>query len=217
MRLVIFGPPGVGKGTQAVRIVDRLGVCHLSTGDALRDAIRSGGSNADDLKACLDAGQLVPDELVAAIIVDRLEEPDCRQGYILDGFPRTIGQAEMLEGLTGKLGNGLDAAVFIGAPADVVVARIAGRRICPECGRSYHVSFAPPVAPGKCDFHDTALEHRADDRSDAVRERLRVYAERTAPLLEFYRSKGVLVQVDGALEADAVEKQIADQLEAYAR
>ena len=217
MRLVIFGPPGVGKGTQAVRIVDRLGVCHLSTGDALRDAIRSGGANAKDLKACLDAGQLVPDELVAAIIVDRLREPDCQRGYILDGFPRTIGQAEMLESLTSRLGNGLDAAVFIGAPDEVVVGRIAGRRICPTCGRSYHVDFAPPTTQGECDVDGTALEHRADDKSEAVRARLRVYADRTAPLLGFYRTRGILVEADGSYEADGVETQIEVGLRPYAR
>jgi adenylate kinase len=217
MRLVIFGPPGVGKGTQAGYIVARLGVCHLSTGDALRDAIRSGGANAKDLKACLDAGQLVPDELVAAIIVDRLGEPDCQRGYILDGFPRTIGQAEMLEGLTSRLGNGLAAAVFVGAPDEVLVERTAGRRICPTCGRSYHLDFAPPDTPGECDVDGSALEHRADDESEAVRARLRVYADRTEPLLGFYRSRGILVEVDGAAEADVVARQIEVGLGPYAR
>jgi len=217
MRLVIFGPPGVGKGTQAARIVERLGVRHLSTGDALRDAIRTGGANAKDLKACLDAGQLVPDELVAAIIVDRLREPDCLRGYILDGFPRTIGQAEMLEGLTGRLGNGLDAAVLVGAPDEVLVERTAGRRICPTCGRSYHLDFAPPRTRGECDVDGSALEHRADDEPEAVRARLRVYADRTEPLLGFYRSRGILVEVDGSGAAGAVAEQIAVLLEPYAR
>ncbi|MAF09679.1 adenylate kinase [Candidatus Poribacteria bacterium] len=217
MRLVILGPPGVGKGTQAVRIVERLGLCHLSTGEALRDAIRSDGANAKDLKACLDAGQLVPDELVATIIVDRLDEPDCRRGYILDGFPRTMSQAEMLEGLTRSLGNGLSAALFIDAPDDVLIERIGGRGTCPECGRSYHHVFAPPASVGKCDVDGAALEHRADDEPEAVRERLRVYAERTAPLLGFYRSRDILVEIDGTADVDAIERQIADRLEAHAR
>ncbi|MBT3269987.1 adenylate kinase [Candidatus Poribacteria bacterium] len=217
MRLVIFGPPGVGKGTQATRLVERLGVCHLSTGDALRDAIRAGGANAADLKACLDAGQLVPDELVASIIVDRLDQPDCRRGYILDGFPRTIGQAETLENLTRALGSALSAAVFIDAPDEVLIERIAGRRICPECGRSYHMSFAPPASPGKCDADGAALEQRGDDEPGAVRERLRVYGERTAPLLGFYRSREILVEIDGVADVDAIERQIAELLEAHAR
>ena len=213
MRLVIFGPPGVGKGTQAMRLVERYGLCHISTGDALRETIRSGSALGKELRKYLDEGLLVPDALVADIIEKRLIQPDCRAGFILDGYPRTLPQAEMLSALLKKRQLHLDAAIFLDAEDETIIRRISGRRICPLCGRSYHVDFAPPKVPNRCDDDGEPLEQRPDDVPESVKKRLEVYNAETAPLREYFREKGVLVEIDGSQDPDAVERSIVEALE----
>jgi adenylate kinase len=213
MRLVIFGPPGVGKGTQAARLTNRYGLPHISTGDTLRQAIQQGARLASELRGYLDQGLLVPDDLVADIIEGRLIQPDCRAGFLLDGFPRTLRQAHMLDVLLQKRGLRLDAALFLMADDDVLVRRISGRRVCPLCGRSYHVEYAPPVAAGRCDDDGEALRHRPDDKPDAVRQRLRVYHGETEPLKEYFLRRGLLLDVDASGSADEVEACIVRRLE----
>ncbi|GIX06204.1 MAG: adenylate kinase [Candidatus Poribacteria bacterium] len=214
MRLVIFGPPGVGKGTQAKRLAQRYGICHISTGDTLREVMRSGSPLAAKIRQFVDNGQLVPDEVVAEIIERRLIQPDCRKGFILDGFPRTLSQAHYLDSLLKKRRLLLDAALFLDASDETIVRRISGRRVCPLCGRSYHVEFAPPRVPGRCDDDGEPLVQRPDDEPEAVKKRLEVYREETAPLREYFENAGVLVSIDGSREPDQVEAEIVEQLEA---
>lgn len=215
MRLVIFGPPGVGKGTQASRIAERFGIAHISTGDTLRQTIRSGSPLGVELRGYLDKGLLAPDSLVADIIERRLIEPDCRPGFILDGFPRTIGQAHTLDALLKKRRLLLDATFFLDADDDVIVRRISGRRVCPHCGRSYHVEFAPPRVTGICDADGEDLEQRPDDQPGSVRKRLQVYTEETAPLREYFANEGLLVPIDGTRSVDEVANAIVAHIERY--
>lgn len=212
MRLVIFGPPGVGKGTQATRIATRYGLAHISTGDTLRQTIRSGSPLGLELRSYLDKGLLAPDLLVADIIERRLIQPDCRPGFILDGFPRTLAQAYTLDSLLKKRRLLLDATFFLDAEDDVIIERISGRRTCPHCGRSFHVTFAPPRVDGVCDADGEELVQRPDDEPVAVRKRLEVYNEETAPLREYFDRQGLLVSVDGTQSADAVESAIVQYL-----
>ncbi|MBM3214920.1 adenylate kinase [Candidatus Poribacteria bacterium] len=212
MRLVIFGPPGVGKGTQATRVATRYGLAHISTGDTLRQTIRSGSPLGLELRSYLDKGLLAPDLLVADIIERRLIQPDCRPGFILDGFPRTLAQAYTLDSLLKKRRLLLDATFFLDAEDDVIIERISGRRTCPHCGRSFHVTFAPPRVDGVCDADGEELVQRPDDEPVAVRKRLEVYNEETAPLREYFDRQGLLVSVDGTQSADAVESAIVQYL-----
>lgn len=197
VRLLMFGAPGVGKGTQAAVLCGRLGIPHLATGDMLRAAIRGGTPEGLEARAIVERGELVPDALISALVGARLALPDMQDGFILDGFPRTVGQAEYLDRALGASGRAVDAVVNITVPEREIAARLGGRRVCPSCGASYHVAFQPPRTADVCDACGGRLERRADDAEDVVRGRLEVYVRQTAPVLEHYRAAGLLREVDG--------------------
>ena len=202
-RIVLLGPPGVGKGTQAARLSRTIGVPHLSTGDLLRAAVAARsplGLRADDH---IRAGRLVPDPLVLEILGERLARPDCADGFLLDGFPRNLAQADALDRIAR-----IDAVLAFDLPTDVLVARLSGRRICPACQSVYHVESQPPRVSGRCDRDGTELVQRPDDRPEAVRTRLAVYAEQTAPLLAHYRAAGLLRPVDATGSPDDVAARV---------
>jgi adenylate kinase len=204
MKLILLGPPGAGKGTQAKLLTEKLGVPQISTGDMLREAVREGTELGLKAKAFMDAGGLVTDELVVGIIRDRTRKSDCRDGYILDGFPRTIPQAEALDEMLAGQGTGIDRVVSLVVPTEALVERSAGRRSCPKCGAMFHVTARPPKVAGVCDACGEKLVIRVDDQPETVRERQRVYGEKTAPLIEYYRRKGVLFEVEGLGEVDEI-------------
>lgn len=197
MRLVLIGPPGAGKGTQAERLAKHLSIPRLTTGDLFRQAIQKGTPLGKKVKGILDAGHLVPDEITIALMAERMEQPDCRKGFILDGFPRTVGQAEGLKAWLEEKKLTLHGVLVIKIPEGEAVLRNTGRRQCGGCGAAYHLKFHPPKKEGICDQCGGALTQRPDDREKTVRERLRVYQQQTAPLLPFYQSQGLLQQVDG--------------------
>ncbi len=209
MRIVLLGPPGVGKGTQASRIRERLGVPHLSTGDMLREAVRLGTGPGQAARAIMESGDLVPDALVGEMISERMSRDDARGGFVLDGFPRTEAQVEILDGILASLGTRLDRAVLLQAPESEIVSRISLRRSCPACGSVYHLRAQPPRKDGICDRCGAALVQRADDAEDIVRARLAVYREQTAPVAEIYLRRGLLREVDATGPADAVAANVA--------
>lgn len=204
MRLVLVGPPGVGKGTQAVRLRDALGVPHVSTGDMLREAVQKGSALGRKVRGFVESGKLVPDDLVGEVIEERLSRKDAGAGFVLDGFPRTDAQVGILDRVLGKLHAPLDGVIALTAPEAVIVRRLSGRRICPSCGTVYHIDTWPPKSAGVCDGCGSALVQRADDAEEVIRERLRVYAAQTLPVLRTYRERGLLREVDGTGDADAV-------------
>lgn len=208
MRLVIFGPPGAGKGTQAKLLSERLGVPHIATGDMLREAVKAGTRLGGLAKKYMDEGRLVPDEVVIGMVEERLRQPDCSKGFILDGFPRTIEQAEALDSELEKLGLKLDAVLNLEVGDEEVVKRIALRRTCRSCGAVYHLIFNPPRREGVCDRCGGKLYQRDDDREEVVRNRLKVYRQQTKPLLEFYRRRGLLRDVNGERSIEDVFKEI---------
>ena len=215
MRLILFGPPGSGKGTQAERLAARFGVPHLSTGDMLRSAVARGTEIGRKAQAIMAAGELVPDEIVIGIVADRLTEPDAAAGFVLDGFPRTVEQAEALDAVLEKAGMALDRVVALEAPVEALVARIAGRFACAACGAGYHDMFRPTAKPGVCDRCGARdMTRRKDDRPETVRERLAAYDAQTAPLLPWYAARGALSTIDGAADIDAVSRAIEAALEA---
>lgn len=197
MRAVLLGRPGSGKGTQARRISAEQGIPAISTGDLFRQAVVDGTPLGTRFKGYLDQGLLVPDDLVLSLISERLAQPDCKEGFLLDGFPRTIAQAEALSDWLDKEGKPLDAALNLQVPDAALVERAMGRRFCAKCGASFHVKFAPPHQEGMCDACGGPLAQRSDDKDDVVRARVQEYTDKTAPLLGFYRSRGVLLEVDG--------------------
>lgn len=197
MRMVLLGPPGSGKGTQAQLLAQRLGVPQVSTGDILRAAVREGTPLGLRAKGYMDRGELVPDELVVELVRERLQRPDCAGGFILDGFPRTVAQAEALEDALREQGRALQAVVYLRVDDQEVVRRISGRRSCERCGAVYHVLYDPPREDGRCDRCGGRLYQRDDDREETVRARLRVYEANTAPLVERYRAQGLLREVAG--------------------
>jgi len=205
MRLVLLGPPGVGKGTQAGRIAETYGVPHISTGDMFRAAVAGGTKAGREAKTYMDAGKLVPDGVVTAMVRERLAEADCGPGFLLDGFPRTRPQAEALDGLLRDAGQDLDAVVYFTAPEEVIVERLSGRRLCRRCGEGYHVRFMPPAAEGVCDKCGGELYQRDDDQPDAIRQRLTVYEDQTQELVAYYRDRGLLLQ----LRADRAVEEVA--------
>jgi len=208
VRLVLFGAPGVGKGTQAAFLQERVGVPHVSTGDMLRAEIRAGTPQGERARAIVESGRLVPDELISEMIGVRLRSVDVAKGFILDGFPRTVGQAEYLDGALRDLGKALDAVINLDVPAALVADRLAGRRVCPSCGASYHIRHKAPRVEGRCDNCGAVLGVRADDAVEVVRGRLEVYERLTAPVLEYYRSRGRLRDVNGIGTPEEVAERI---------
>ncbi len=212
MRLIFLGAPGVGKGTQADLIASKFTRPKISTGDILREAVRNKTALGLQAKACMDQGQLVPDEVVNGIVGEKLAEPMCAEGFILDGFPRTVVQAERLADLLHAQGWKLDLVVNLLAPRQEIVRRLTGRRSCPKCQAVFHVDFAPPRRPGVCDRCDTALIQRTDDATETVETRLSVYEEQTAPLVSYYRDRGLLTHLDGFGEVQAVHERLVKAL-----
>jgi adenylate kinase len=216
--LILLGPPGAGKGTQAARLKERYGIAHLSTGEMLREAVAAGTAVGREAKGIMAEGRLVPDELINRLVAERIGQPDCAKGFILDGFPRTRAQAEALDGMLVERGLALDAAIEFAVDDDALVERISGRFACANCGALYHDTAKPPAVAGVCDVcGGTEFTRRADDNAETVRARLRSYHEQTAPLLPYYRAKGLLVTVDGMAEIDDVSDEIVGQLDAAVR
>ncbi len=208
MNLILLGPPGAGKGTQATMLTERFGIPQISTGDILRGAVKEGTPMGIKAKGFMDAGALVPDEVVVGIVRERLQKPDCGAGFILDGFPRTVAQADALKENLRQLGKNLDAVISLEVDVEALVERLTGRRTCRKCGRGYHLKFDPPRQAGTCDACGGELYQRDDDREETIRKRLQVYQEQTSPLVEYYRREGLLRTVDGMREIQDVQGEI---------
>lgn len=204
MFLILMGLPGAGKGTQAEMIREKFNIPHISTGDMFRQAIKEETELGKQAKAYMDEGALVPDEVTNGIVEERLAKNDCDNGFLLDGFPRTVPQAETLDEITEKQGKRIDYVIHVDVPAEKLVERLTGRRVCPSCGATYHVKNKPPKVEGICDHDGTELIQRDDDKAETVEKRLEVNIEQTKPLLDFYAAKGVLVTVDGDRDIDEV-------------
>ena len=204
MKIIMLGAPGAGKGTQAKMIADKYGVPHISTGDIFRANIKNGTELGMEAKKYMDQGLLVPDELTVRILLDRVAQDDCKNGYVLDGFPRTIPQAEVLDSELTKLGDHIDYAINVDVPDENIVKRMSGRRACLTCGATYHIEHVPPKKEGICDVCGSELVLRDDDKPDTVKNRLNVYHEQTQPLIDFYTEKGVLKTVDGTVPMEEV-------------
>ncbi|MBM7610171.1 adenylate kinase [Lysinibacillus composti] len=197
MNIVLMGLPGAGKGTQADKIVEKYAIPHISTGDMFRAAIKNGTELGLQAKSFMDQGSLVPDEVTIGIVRERLSQNDCEKGFLLDGFPRTVPQAEALDAILEELGRKIEHVINIQVEKDELVARLSGRRICKVCGSSYHLIFNPPAVEGKCDKDGGELYTRADDNPETVANRLEVNMKQAQPLLDFYGDKGVLTNIDG--------------------
>jgi adenylate kinase len=207
--LIPLGPPGSGKGTQAKRISSKLGLAHLSTGDMFRAAIQQGTEMGMKAKSFMDKGELVPDTVTIGLIADRIQGSDCKKGFILDGFPRTVAQAEALGELLKKRNTPVDAVVLFEIPDSELIGRLSGRRICSKCGAMYHLTASPPKKADVCDqCGTTPLTHRSDDQIDVIKNRLSVYHNQTAPLIDFYKKSGKFHSIDATRSPDEVEKQL---------
>ena len=200
MKIIMLGAPGAGKGTQAKMIAEKYGIPHISTGDIFRYNIKNGTELGKEAKKYMDQGLLVPDELTVKILLDRVAKDDCKNGYVLDGFPRTIPQAEVLEEALTKLGDRIDYAINVEVPDENIVKRMGGRRACVNCGATYHIENVPPKKEGICDNCGSELILRDDDKPETVKNRLSVYHKQTQPLIDFYNGKGVLRTVDGTVD-----------------
>ena len=214
MKLILLGPPGAGKGTQAKMLTEAFSIPQISTGDILRAAVKDGTPMGLKAKEYMDAGGLVPDEVVVGIVRDRLQEEDCINGFILDGFPRTVAQADALQSSLVEMNKELDHVISLDVDAESLVERLTGRRTCKECGRGYHVKFDPPREAGVCEACGGELFQRDDDQEETIRTRLQVYAEQTSPLIRYYRDAGVLIELDGMLPILQVQKQMMALLQA---
>lgn len=212
MRIIMLGAPGAGKGTQAKQVAAKYQIPHISTGDIFRANIKGGTELGKKAKAYMDQGALVPDELVVDLVADRIKQDDCREGYVFDGFPRTIPQAEALDKALEEMGSKIDYAIDIDVPDENIVNRMSGRRACLACGATYHVQFNAPKAEGICDVCGKELVLRDDDKPETVKTRLDVYHTQTQPLIDYYKEKGVLRSVDGTQDVADVFKSIIDVL-----
>lgn len=212
MNLLIMGPPGAGKGTQAEVLVKELNITHISTGDMFRAAIKEGTEMGKKAKSFMDKGELVPDEVVIGMVKERLSQPDCKQGFLLDGFPRTVEQAKALDSTLATLDIKMDGVINIVVPLEKLMARLTGRRVCKGCGASYHVLFNPPKAEGKCNSCAGELYQRSDDNEESVGTRLKAYEDNTKPLIDYYDAKGILLNVNGDQEIKKVLDDIVSAL-----
>lgn len=212
MKIIMLGAPGAGKGTQAKKIAEKYQIPHISTGDIFRANIKNGTELGQKAKTYMDQGLLVPDELVCDLVVDRIKQDDCEKGYILDGFPRTIPQAESLDAALKAIGEEIDYAINVEVPDANIVSRMSGRRACVGCGATYHLQFAPTKVEGICDTCGAKLILRDDDKAETVLKRLGVYHEQTKPLIDYYNTKGVLKEVDGTMNMSDVFQAIVEIL-----
>ena len=212
MKIIMLGAPGAGKGTQAKKIAAKYGIPHISTGDIFRANIKNGTELGKKAKTYMDQGLLVPDELVVDLVVDRVNQDDCTNGYVLDGFPRTIPQAEALTEALEKMGQKVDFAIDVNVPDENIVKRMGGRRACVTCGATYHMVYAPTKKEGICDTCGGELILRDDDKPETVQKRLNVYHDQTQPLIDYYTSQGLLRTVDGTVDIDDVFRAITEFL-----
>lgn len=214
MKIIMLGAPGAGKGTQAKKIAEKYEIPHISTGDIFRLNIKNGTELGKKAKEYMDQGLLVPDELVVDLVVDRLAKEDCKKGYVLDGFPRTIPQAEALDQALEKAGEKMEFAIDIEVPDENIVTRMSGRRACVGCGATYHLTYAPTKTEGICDACGAELILRDDDQPETVRKRLNVYHEQTQPLITYYKNSGILKSIDGTVDIEeifaAIEKLLGE-------
>lgn len=208
MRLLLIGPPGAGKGTQAAMICSKLGIPHISTGDMFRKAIKNGTKQGNKAKEYIEAGKLVPDAVTVEIVKERLMESDCNQGFLLDGFPRTVAQAQALEQILAELGVKLDKVIAIELSEEEILKRLTGRRVCTTCGSTYHIINNPPVKENKCNECECDLIHRSDDTEETVSERIVVYRKETAPVIDFFDSKNLVCRVNGNRQISEVLKDV---------
>lgn len=213
MKLVILGPPGAGKGTQAEYIVERYNIPHISTGDIFRENIKNNTELGKKAKSYMDKGLLVPDDLVIALVEDRLNKDDAKEGFLLDGFPRTVAQAVSLDSILDKNDDKLTKVINISVDPEILIERAVGRRVCKTCGMTYHVKFNPPKEEGVCDKDGTKLIQRDDDTEETVKTRISVYFDQTAPLIDYYRAQNLLIDIDGAKDIDKVFNDIVIGLE----
>ena len=204
MKIIMLGAPGAGKGTQAKKIAAKYSIPHISTGDIFRANIKNGTELGNKAKTYMDQGLLVPDELVVDLVVDRVKQDDCKNGYVLDGFPRTIPQAEALTDALAKIGEKLDYAIDVDVPDENIVTRMSGRRACVKCGGTYHIKYNPTKEEGICDACGGELILRDDDKPETVQQRLSVYHEQTQPLIDYYTKEGILKEVDGTVDLNDV-------------
>lgn len=213
MYILLMGPPGAGKGTQAAKLVKKYDIPHISTGDMFRAAVKEGTELGKKAKACMDAGQLVPDEITIGIVRERLQKPDCARGFILDGFPRTVEQADALDGIMKELSVHLTRAVDISVPSSALIERAIGRRVCKKCGAAYHIRFNPSKAEGVCDLCGGETYQRADDSEETMKSRLAVYEAQTKPLVAYYQKADLYSEIDGSQEMSKVFADITACLE----
>ena len=216
MRLILLGPPGAGKGTLATRLVEHLSVPQLASGDILRSEIRQGTELGKTVQQYTDSGALVPDDIIVKVMISRLSQSDCSDGYILDGFPRTLPQAQALDTSLEQAGSKFDLVLYLDADTEVIVSRLSGRRVCPVCGAVYHVDNIPPAVAGKCDHEGADLISRPDDASDVVRTRLDTYRQLTKPLLDYYSGTGRFHHLDGNQDIIGIYQQAVQSLSTLA-